>query len=206
MMTKIKFLLPIISFVMFTFQSNATAATEFVTQVGNDIVKLAADQSISKTQKETKLRGILDNNFAVEEIGIYVLGRYNRVVKPAEKTEYLKAFEEEMVKNYVSKFDNYNNETLRVLSERKDGNNATIVSSEVLRPGQASMKVEWILYEKNGGWRIYDIFVEGVSESQVMRNEYASIIQNKGRGVAGLIDVLNDRAANPQPSKASPNT
>ena len=70
----------------------------------------------------------------------------------------------------------------------------SLVSSEIVRPnGAPPAKVDWLLTEHDGAYKISDVIVEGVSMAVTQRSEFASVIQRHGGQVEGLITALRQK-------------
>ena len=70
----------------------------------------------------------------------------------------------------------------------------SVVSSEIVRPnGAPPAKVDWLLTQHDGAYKISDVIVEGVSMAVTQRSEFASVIQRHGGQVQGLITALRQK-------------
>lgn len=177
-------------------------AREFIDGLADKAINALADKSATDEEREARLRVLLDENFAVDDIGEWVLGRYWRRATPEEREEYLKLFEEMIITTYVRRFKNYSGEALevgRAFLSSDDGD--IIVDSRIVRPNAVeneSINVGWRVRSYEDGPKIVDVILEGVSMGQTQRSEFASVIMHHGGTVAGLIDVLRDKVKDGQ--------
>jgi phospholipid transport system substrate-binding protein len=188
-------------FVLFTGLSSAfpaaadTGPAEFVGTLGNEALGvIRAD--MPPAQKQAFFHQLLQQNFDLPGIARFVLGPHWRTASEPEKQEFLRLFEDYIVRVYSEKFAQYRGETLRVTGSRADPEGA-LVTSEIVRPGGAPpIKVDWRLTARDGLYKISDVIIDGVSMGITERSEIAAMIQRSG-GVHGLFAMMREKTAAP---------
>lgn len=163
---------------------------EFIAGLGDRAVSALTGPGLTQAEREKRFRELLDTHFDVPAIGKFVLGRFWRSATEAERQEFLRLFEELLVRSYARRFAEYSGERFEVKDVRKDGGGHAIVQSIVIRPQAENVRVDWRVASDGQDFRIVDVIVEGLSMAVTQRDEFASVIQSKGGKVAGLIDVL----------------
>ena len=73
----------------------------------------------------------------------------------------------------------------------RPGDNAVIVKTEVQQPGAQPLPIDYRMERTAGGWKAYDITVDGVSLVTNYRSSFAAIIQQQG--MDGLIRQLAEK-------------
>jgi len=169
-----------------------TTAQVFVRTLAQDAVASLTGRDVTHGQREAAFRRLLVQHFDVPQIGKWALGRYWRVASPAEQAEYLELFEQFIVSTYAHRFRDYTNEQLEVVEVRRamDDDGGLVVHSHIVRDQPKPIRVEWRLATPDGGYKIVDVVVEGVSMVQTQRSEFSSVILRNGGKVAGLITEL----------------
>ena len=76
-----------------------------------------------------------------------------------------------------------------------EGKQATVKSTVTMGAGQQPVKIDYVLYNTEKGWQVFNVVVEGASLVTVYRNQFADEV-NKG-GIAGLIQSLRNKNAQP---------
>jgi len=170
------------------------APTDFVRHFGDRAVAVLSDGTLDAPGREAALRQLLNENFDVPVIGRFVLGRYWRAASEAERAEFAALFEEMIVSTYARQLGNYAGETLSIGGLRQSDDKSAVVGSRILRDSGPPIAVDWRLVRRDGGWRIVDVMVEGVSMALTQRAEFAAVIRSSG-GVAGLIERLRTKLA-----------
>ena len=170
-------------------------AQEAVEEEALEFIKNLAKTGIgilSTGEEETRqsaFRALLHDNFDMKTIGRFALGKYWRTTSKDEQKEYLKLFEDMIVKVYSRRFGDYNGEELNITTARKEGDKDVLVSSVIIPNSGPQISVDWrVRKNKSGKYKVIDIMVEGVSMSLTQRSDFSSVIQRGG----GKIDVLLD--------------
>jgi len=187
-------------FVLFTGLSLAPSAmadtgpAEFVRALGNEALGvIRADMPAA--QKQAFFRQLLEQNFDLPGIARFVLGPHWRTATEPEKHEFLRLFEDYIVRVYSERFAQYRGETLRVTGSRADPKGA-FVTSEIVRPGGAPpIKIDWRLTAGDGLYKISDVIIDGVSMGITERSEVAAMIQRNGGQVQGLLATMREQTS-----------
>lgn len=170
-------------------------AEDFIQDLGDKAIKNLTGKELTREERNKKFEGMFVRAFDYEKIGKFVLGRYRRDAKPDEMKEYIQLFKSTIVQTYAARFGEYQEEKFKVTSNKKvDKDVATIiVSSQIIRPNDTKISIEWHLYkDKEDEFKIFDVVVEGVSMALTQRSEFNAILQKEG-SLHGLNEVLRKR-------------
>lgn len=165
-------------------------AKSFVDKMAQSGIGFLGNEGLTDEQRTAEFRKLLNNNFDMATIGRFALGRYWKTATPAQQTEYQKLFKNMIVEIYSRRFKEYNGQKLEITSARADGDADVIVSSSIIPPEGAKVKVDWRVRKGGGGYKIVDILVEGVSMALTQRSDFASVIQRGGGNVDVLLEHL----------------
>jgi phospholipid transport system substrate-binding protein len=171
-------------------------AGQFMMNLGNRVLEIINDKQSPEAKRKQQFRQLADESFEIPKIAQFVLGRYWRTASDDEKQRFVDAFETYMVQVYWSRFNGYNGESFKVMSQRDEGSGTVLVTTEILRPnsGQPPVKVSWSLVKRGDSFKIRDASLEGISQALTYRDEFSSIIERNGGKVSALISQLNERA------------
>jgi phospholipid transport system substrate-binding protein len=176
-------------------QSADSGAGAFIQKLGNEAINSFANKSQPKPAALAKFKQLLNDGFDVPYIGRWVLGRYWNQASPEQQTEYQRLFEQLIVKTYAERFVEYSGETFKITGTRPEGETDTMVTTQVIRPAGPPVAVDWRVRKRDGGYKIIDVVVEGVSMGVTQRQEFASVIQSNGGKIDGLIQALRQKTA-----------
>ena len=168
----------------------------FIDELGAAAIQHLTDKTINSEERRSRFRDLMHKAFNVPGIGRFVLGRYWNQATEEERQEYMRLFEELVVRTYADRFSEYSGEKFAVGKVQRDAerqNYATVLTT-ISRPNGQTVRVDWrVRQEEDQSWRVVDIVIEGVSMSVTQRSEFASVIESKGGTVKGLIDTLRQK-------------
>jgi len=165
-----------------------------INNLGNRALEVLG-KNANPAQRVARFHDLFREDFDVPGIARFVLGRYWKTATPEEQQEFVKLFEDYIALVYSNQLAAYSGETLKVTGSRTSAEEA-IVASEISRPtGSPPVKVDWHLTDRNGTYKISDVWVDGISMAVTQRSEFASVIQRSGGQVAGLIAQLREKTA-----------
>jgi len=174
-----------------TSQRDLTAES-FVQTQAQRALRILNDRS--DAEKIRAFRDFTDQVADVTTITHFVLGKYNRTISPDDFQRFAVAFRDYASSVYESRLNDYHGQTLRVTGStvRKPGD--VIVASVVAGGGQAQpVPVRWRVIHGAGGWKVYDVEVNGVWLAITEQQDFVSTIDNAHGDVGVLIDQLEKR-------------
>ena len=171
-------------------QESADALVKRVTQETVSIIKSdpkiqAGDQARIREVIEAKLLP----HFDFERMTALAMGRNWRTATPEQQKQLVDQFRTLLVRTYSGALNQYRDQTFDFKPLRADaGATDVVVKTEVVRPGQAPVQIDYGMNKKESQWKAYDVIVGGVSLVTNYRDDFASQIQSGG--VDGLIKTL----------------
>jgi phospholipid transport system substrate-binding protein len=143
---------------------------------------------------ETKLAP----HFDFARMTALAMGRNWRAATPEQQKLLTEQFKTLLVRTYSGALTNYRDNTINYKPLRANaGDTEVIVRTEVTRPGQAPVPIDYSMEKTPEGWKGYDIVVAGVSLVTNYRDEFNDV--TKSSGVDGLIKTLGDKNKGPTP-------
>jgi phospholipid transport system substrate-binding protein len=176
-------------------QMDIARATAFVNKAGQDLVNTINDQRLNQTQRRDRVAGILRSAIDIEGTGRFILGRYVRQASPAELQDYLKLFDEIIIRNLSARFGEYRGVKFSLGRSQQRTEEDALVSTLVERPNTPAFTLDWRVAEINGQPKVVDVIAEGTSLRLTTRSEYAAVIQRNGGRVAALLDAMRGQIA-----------
>ena len=191
MKNTIKFIF-IISFIfsqsVFAFEKDAE---NFVVKTTSDAKNIILDKSLNKEVKKKKLEDLALKVVDTEGLAKYTLGEERKKITEKQLSEYINIFKIFFSKNLSSKLNDYSDQEVNVFGSKKISENYVLVSSKIIsKKDKQEIIVDWRVFLVNNKLVIRDLVVEGLSLAGTQREEFTSIIANKG--FAGLIQNLQE--------------
>lgn len=170
----------------------ADAPEVIVKNVSRDVLEIIKkndkDPLKTRDQVDARVAPLADYN----RMTMLAVGRYWKTASPEQQQALTREFRTMLVRTYLSALSIYKNAQVDVKGTRP-GNDASeiTVRTEVSLPGQKPIPLDFSFEKTDGGWKTYDIAVDGISFINNNRNQFNAIIRKDG--VDGLIKQLSDR-------------
>lgn len=96
---------------------------------------------------------------------------------PAQRAQFQKLFTTTVIRTYASALSNYEDQTIKFFPVRGGASGNTVeVSSQIMSSRSSPISVTYRLVRVGGGWKLYDMSVEGVSMLSSFRAQFADIL------------------------------
>src|SRR5438270_5537747 len=161
----------------------AAAAESFVSSVGNGVLAAARNNSVGQ------FRSLLKASADVPTIAIYSLGPYRKGLTKDLEGEYFRLVEDYISKVFASHSKSLAGQKLNVLGSR-DAGDSTIVRSEIAFDGGRTVPVTWRLIKRGGGFRVFDVNVDGVWLASTQKTNFTSVLKKSGGDISALLAYL----------------
>ncbi len=200
-----------------TAQSARVGPGAFVQALGDGAIAVIKEPGSSPGRRKRQFRELLSENFDLDTIGRFVLGRSWTAATPAQRREYATLFRTLILETYAVRFEALR-ETIfarsgdnagkifealqvRILQVRRINERDSLVTTEFGLPGRAPLHVGYRVRADNGALKIVDVIAEGLSLLITRRSELAAVVRR--HGVAGLLDLLRAQGTNADVKEAA---
>lgn len=154
-----------------------------------------------KQEQRDKIWQIVREAFDFTEVAKRALARSWLDFTPAERKSFTELFAELLGNTYLDKIQGgFNNETVEYGNQESIDDTKTMVRTKILRE-QIQIPVDYMMIAKEGGWKVYDVNVEGISLVKNYRTQFAQILERQKP--AQLIDRVKAKV-DAQRSGANP--
>ncbi len=165
------------------------AATEraeaLVTTLAQELTQLV-NSGRGESQMYAGFENILARYADMPAIAASVLGPPWRGASASQRTAFVAAFQHYLSRKYGKQFNAYRDARINVTGSRDGGRAGVLVNTQVLRPGQETIGVDWQVSERSGSARVVNLVIEGVSMLANERAEVGAMLDAQG----GSIDKL----------------
>ncbi|AKC86747.1 MlaC/ttg2D family ABC transporter substrate-binding protein [Pseudoxanthomonas suwonensis] len=167
-------------------QQTAAAATpgKQVVDNGSRILTTLQQRRVEFQKNPAALRDFIDgelrNSFDRDYAARLVLGPHGRGASDADVKLFADAMTENLMQRYGAVLVTIEGKPrIRLKSETPlPGNRGVRVSTELIREGGDPIPVDYLVRD-NGGWKIFDVMVEGVSYVQTFRSQFDTPLRQK---------------------------
>jgi phospholipid transport system substrate-binding protein len=172
------------------------------------LVKRVAEETLSAIRADkdlqagnaAKVKQLIESkllpHFDTARMTALAMGRNWRAATPEQQKRLTEEFQTLLIRTYSNALTNYRDNTMNYKPLRANpGDTEVIVRTEVTRPGQAPVQIDYSMGKTPEGWKAYDVVVAGVSLVTNYRDEFNDVI--KSSGVDGLIKTLAEKNKGP---------
>jgi phospholipid transport system substrate-binding protein len=186
-----------------TARAVAGPPTDAVKGTINEVVKILQDESMKKPEKSEERRHALEKaiegRFSYEEMAKRSLGAQWQSLNEQQRKEFVEAFKTFLSNSYADRITGYSGEQIQYLNERIEQGYAEVRTK--IASNKSEIPLDYRLLNKDGGWRVYDVVVDGVSLVNNYRGQFSKIIRTSS--YEDLVEKLKKKstakALSPQP-------
>lgn len=144
----------------------------------------------SESQMYASFETLLAKYADMQAIGASVLGPPWRTASSAQKQAFISAFSHYLSRRYGKQFREYKNAKINVTGAKDGGRVGVLVNSQVVRPGQENVAVDWQVSAQSGSPKVVNLVIEGVSMLASERAEIGARLDAAGGSLDKLIASL----------------
>ena len=138
-----------------------------------------------------RIFGIVDEyiipHFDFELMSQRVLGKFWHRASGEQQRRFVREFQTLLVHTYAAALREYSDQKIEFLASRAGDGGQVTVRTQIVHSGGPPIPIHYEMYKPNGGWKVYDISIDGVSLVINYRSTFASEIRSNG------LDALIDR-------------
>jgi phospholipid transport system substrate-binding protein len=172
------------------------APDAMVKRVSQEVLQIVRTDPKVQAGDQARIREVIETkllpNFDFERMTALAMGRNWRQATPDQQKQLTNEFRTLLVRTYSGALSQYRDQQMDYKPLRAEANATDVtVRTEVIRPGQAPVQIDYGMTKTPSGWKAYDVVVGGISLVTNYRDEFNEQIKNGG--VDGLIKTLADR-------------
>jgi phospholipid transport system substrate-binding protein len=158
-----------------------------VTEEVLDVIRKDRDIQNGNTGKVIDLveKKVLPH-FNFSHMTALALGKEWRKANPQQQQQLTGEFKTLLVRTYSNALTGYKNQKIVYKPFKMNaGDTDVLVRTEVMQPGAKPVQLDYSLEKLEGGWKVYDVVVAGISLVTNYRDQFGQEIRNSG--IDGLI-------------------
>lgn len=178
-------------------QAEADAAGQFIDSLADRVFAVLKETS-SKSAIKAKFRGMLKENFAVDDAGARLIRRYRSQITPAQLASYQAVLPDYIVNVYADRLINYSDADVKIIRTQPRGTKGDVdVFSRITTPGKQPFDIIWQVQKSPAGkLLISNVTVSGVNLSLTQEADFSSYIAKNGfDALVEMMKAANSRSA-----------
>jgi phospholipid transport system substrate-binding protein len=190
-----------LSMLVFAFTVSAEdSPAKLVQDTSENVRSILLKENGSNTDAvRAEVQQVIYPRFDFNRMTALAVGKHWKQATPEQKTSLSDEFRTLLTRTYFSTMLRYRDAKLNVKSDvllANEGKEATVKSDVVVGNAQQPVQIDYVLYNTDeGGWKVFNVSVEGASLVTVYRNQFGEEI-SKG-GLDGLVQSLHNKNAKP---------
>ena len=182
------------------FVTAAVAAEEapdvLVQRVTEEVLDIVRKDKDIQNGHVQKVMNLVDNkvlpHFDFTRMTALALGREWRRASPQQQQQLTAEFRTLLVRTYSNALTSYRNQRVvyrpfRMAAADTD----VVVRTEIQQPGSKPVQLDYSLEKTDGGWKVYDVVVAGISLVTNYRSQFNQEVRSSG--IDGLIAAIAAR-------------
>ncbi len=176
-------------------------AAAFIQSLGAELLAIQAGAGDgagdgAAAARSARLDGLIRRGFDLDLTSQLVLGKYWNRASQAHRQAFKGLFAQYLLHSYARHLKAYRIETLEIVSSKPVGESDFLVETRVEGAQENdSANPAWRLRLRDGGFRIIDVHVDGISLALTERSQFGSVIRQSG--LDGMLSALRERVAGP---------
>jgi phospholipid transport system substrate-binding protein len=130
--------------------------------------------------RQAALTPVLAEAFDLRVISRLVLGKVHADLDEAQRAAFTDAFSEMVYATYASRFKQASGVAFKIREVREQRRSRCAVLSAIERPEKDPVRLNYLVHQREGAWRIINVVAEGVSDLALKRAEYGAVIKREG--------------------------
>ena len=167
---------------------------EVVQSTSDQVLAALADKSLSKEARRDKVKDVVLRSVDFDTLSRLVLARNWSQFTPEQQQEFEREFQSHLATTYGRRVDDYHNEKVAIVGDRKEPNGDWTVQTKILRGGGSNdISLDYRLRQSGGQWKVIDFIIEQVSLVANFRSQFQEIVSSGGP--QKLLQVLREKTA-----------
>lgn len=184
-------------FTSISFAQAADAPDVLVKKISDDVLAIIKQDKDIQAGSQQKLSALAEEkilpNFNFDTVSRLVLGKNWLRATPVQKAAFQTEFKSLLLRTYASALSKYKNQIIEYKPFKMQSTDTVVtVKSQIIQSGTQPIGLDYSLEKQSdGGWKVFDIVVEGVSLVTNYRSQFSDEIRQNG--IDSLVKKLADK-------------
>lgn len=167
-------------------------AVYFIEKHGTAMAHIMGDKDISKKEKRTRLKAILEKNLNLKIMTRAIVGQYWRKMSEQQRERYSSSSRQWIVLFSANLLSSMESASFEIISANLVGNDVKVETHIKETHDEQPLPVGWrVRFDKKEQPLLIDMYVKGLSMISAQRSEATAIVTEKG--IDSLLDIIEKR-------------
>jgi phospholipid transport system substrate-binding protein len=178
--------------------ADTSAPEALVRETSDRMLTVLKEQHAVIKAEPQRLYELVDDivlpHFDFERMSRWVLGKHWKRATPEQQQRFVSEFRTLLVRTYGTALLDYTDLKINYLPLRMaEGSEDVTVRTEVMQPGRQPIPINYSMFHRADGWKVYDVAIDGISLVSNYRTDFSNQISTAG--IDALIQRLVERNA-----------
>ena len=169
------------------------APDALVKQVTEEVLEIVRKDKSIQNGDAKKAIDLVDAkvipHFNFQHMTALAVGKDWKKASPGQQQQLTAEFKTLLVRTYSNALTSYKNQKIAYKPFRMNpGDSEVLVRTEVIQPGSKPVQIDYSLEKADGGWKVFDVLVAGISLVTNYRDQFAQEVRSGG--IDGLIAAI----------------
>ena len=168
-------------------------ATAFVAEVGGRFVELLSAPSPLE-EKEARARLLVEQAFDIPAVAQAIVGPYWKSASDVQRSEFASLFTAYLVRTYARALADHGEMRLTAISPQASEDAGLVIGSRIAHGGYGpSPRVDWRVATVDGGHKLVDVSVDGISMVRTQRHQIGSLLYRADGNLEVVLRLLRQK-------------
>lgn len=145
----------------------------------DQVLAVLNDPVLSKPERLLAIEAIAYRRFDFRTMSKQVLARNWKRFSEAQKEEFQREFKDYLAYTYGARLNRFDQQQVEIIGERTGPRGHVTVLTKIVGGENSGATVDYVLIDREGRWRIFDVIVEGIGFVSNYRDQFRQVL---GRG------------------------
>lgn len=176
--------------------SRNAEAEAFVQVEGQKALAVVTNRALGPAARDEAFRRIIDQLADFQRISGFVLGKYARVITPAQRQRFNAVFKGYAQRLFQTNLAGFRGNKLTVVGSVVRAPGDTVVNTTITGdPNSGPLPVAWRVLGQSGSFKAVDVQARGVWLAITLQQDFVSTIDNAGGNINVLLARLEADAS-----------
>lgn len=162
-----------------SFAATVQEPADVVVKLQRTLLAVWRSDASFKKRYET-LAPVVDASHDLANMARFALGTRWQELSKAQRELFLASFRRLTIANYADRFAQYSGERFVQSGQRELAMGQYLVQTDLIQSDGERVRLDYLLHQRDGQWKIINILADGVSELAIKRSEYTAFIRDHG--------------------------